>query len=191
MLNRDRNRLRHQIELDQGFPKPVAKVPEVFGRGFYGHLKIDCFFLISLRLPGEISGFFTGYVHIYINTYDKTGTWWYRYRLQVSSRFPRFSSAHKNLVRKVQALLRPVLESLAHRLYDGIPCSLVSSSLLVKYFIIKKMKITIHFVWQRSRSFWKNIYADFVLKKIGIKKIENMGCPTRKSILSATHVLVF
>ena len=44
ILNRDCNRLRHQIELDQGFPKPVAKVPEVFGRGFYGHLKIDFFF---------------------------------------------------------------------------------------------------------------------------------------------------
>ena len=29
-----------------------------------------------------------------------------------------------------------------------------------------------------------------IKKKIGIKKIENMGC-TRKSILSATHVLVF
>ena len=131
--------------------------------------------MISLRLPGEISGFFTGYVHIYIKTWYTTGTWWCRYRLQVSSRFPRFSSAHKNLVRKVQALLRPVLESPAHRLYDGIPCWLVSSSLLVKYFILKKMKITIHFVWQRSRSFWKNIYADLVSKK---KKSESKKSKT-------------
>jgi len=99
---------------------------------------IECFFLISLsrltsRLPGEISGFFTGYVHVYTTNWYLAGTWWCRYRLQVSSRFPRFSSAHKNLVRKVQALLRPVLESPAHRLSDGIPCWLVSSSLLVKY----------------------------------------------------------
>ena len=30
------NMYYHQIELEQGFPKPVAKVSEVFGRGFYG-----------------------------------------------------------------------------------------------------------------------------------------------------------
>ena len=50
----------------------------------------------------------------------------------------RFSTAHKNLVRKLQAFLKPVLESPAHRLYDGITCWLVSSSLLVNYFILKK-----------------------------------------------------
>eukprot|EP01050_Picozoa_sp_SAG11_P044500 SAG11_NODE_21674_length_420_cov_1.884735_1_plen_42_part_10 len=33
----------HLIELEQGFPKPVAKVSEVFGGGFYGPWKIDRF----------------------------------------------------------------------------------------------------------------------------------------------------
>ena len=143
------HRVYHRIELEQGFPKPVAKVSENFRTRFLFPLENR---LISLRLPRKNRRIFDGIFTICTKTADKIGTWWYRYRLQVSSRFPRFSSAHKNLVRKVQALLRPVLESPAHRLYDGIPCWLVSSSLLVKYFIIKKMKITIHFVWQRFRA---------------------------------------
>ena len=35
----------------------------------------------------------------------------------------RFSRGHKNLVRKLQKLLRPVLESPARALYDGILCA--------------------------------------------------------------------
>eukprot|EP01050_Picozoa_sp_SAG11_P036954 SAG11_NODE_14325_length_616_cov_2.524178_1_plen_64_part_10 len=31
----------HWIDDEQGFPKPVAKVPELFGRGFYGRWKIE------------------------------------------------------------------------------------------------------------------------------------------------------
>eukprot|EP01050_Picozoa_sp_SAG11_P001477 SAG11_NODE_63_length_18904_cov_11.842914_12_plen_106_part_00 len=31
----------HRIDDEQGFPKPVEKVPELFGRGFYGRWKIE------------------------------------------------------------------------------------------------------------------------------------------------------
>ena len=34
-------RVYHRIDDEQGFPKPVAKVPELFGRGFYGRWKIE------------------------------------------------------------------------------------------------------------------------------------------------------
>ena len=140
--------------------------------------KSTVFFLISLRLPGEISGFFTGYVHVYTKFWYTAGTWWCRYRLQVSSRFPRFSSAHKNLVRKVQALLRPVLESPAHRLSNGIPCWLVSSSLLLNY---KKWKSP-YILYGSGPDPSGKIYMQIWDKKIRIEKIENVGC-TQNSIL--------
>ena len=137
------------MRCQSGAPPPPFSYPLKFNRKSTENRRN---FLFPLGCQEKSADFFTGYLHVYTKNWYKAGTWWYRYRLQVSSRFPRFSSAHKNLVRQVQALLRPVLESPAHRLYDGIPCCLVSSSLLVKYFIIKKMKITIHFVWQRSRA---------------------------------------
>ena len=113
------HRVYHHIELEQGFPKPVAKVPELFGRGFYGRWKIE-----------------------EIGSRPAVGTGTTKYRLypsfginvEISRKKPlifpgnlreisRFSRGHKNLVRKLQKLLRPVLESPARALSDGILCA--------------------------------------------------------------------
>ena len=125
------HRVYHHIELERGFPKPVAKVSEVFGRGFYGPWKIDWF---PLGCQEKSADFLPDTYMIIPKTGIKPVLGGARTDCRSRADF-LVSSAHKNLVRKVQALLRPVLESPAHRLYDGIPCWLVSSSLLVNYFI--------------------------------------------------------